>query len=326
MKGKLFVVVVFLTLLLAWFGCKKPVTTPTDFSTPTVSGTNTVSPTISPTFTVSQTHTITPTFTPFVYQPHPSGWIDDCEDTFAPNANDYNGANPALNVGGYWITYDDRANTGTSYVWPMSADWAVEHGIVADKAAFNADPQYRFTMSAPGYDGSTYGQAYAARMTGYVTTSVAGSTPPWETVAGYQYGFIGMGTQLTVTAGEPDCIKVDISAYTGIKCWVKGDGEMYHIKLPYTKTTLCDTKDIGSFTAHDDYKFSFIAPTVWSELVVPFTNMTQAGWGTPATRAAVLGAASQIQFQTDQSPAGADYWYNADDNGVELWVDDIQLY
>jgi hypothetical protein len=181
-------------------------------------------------------------------------------------------------------------------------------------------------MSSPGYTGSTYGTAYAARLTGFaiVDTTLKNDVPDWAVAPGYIYGFIGMGVQLTVTAGEDGgCQKVDISGYTGVKFWTKGDGKIYHIKLPYTKDTLCDTKDVGSFTAHNDYKVTFTASATWTLMEFPFTAFKQAtGWGTVVPLTDVLQAASQIQFQTHEPQAN----YEFADGGDDLWIDDIEFY
>jgi|ERR1035437_3228268 hypothetical protein len=289
----------------------------------------------------------TPTNGPVVTATHPPGWIDDCED--GDNVNDYSGANPVHNAGGYWITYDDdsSANSGTSYVWPMSQTWATKKqiGNSTDTPPYKIPP---FTMSQPGFSSSPYGGLYAARITGYVTTN-SSLAPPGEMTGGFQFGFIGMGIQLVSSAGEPACNEVDISAYTGVKFYTKGDGKTWDIKLPFVSSSLnCDgtiTTTMSSFTSSDEYKLTFTPPTGWTQETVYFSNFTQVGWGTtisiasgrywqgcsatsPGTTpgwtatcpiATVKQHVHQIQFQTDDQSVV----YPA---SRELWIDDIRLF
>jgi hypothetical protein len=303
--------------------------TETITETETVSKTATVSATITETATgtASATVTETETVTTYAHAGQP-GWVDDCEDTYGPNQNDFNTSGPGLNVGGYWITYDDRANTGTSYVWPMSAPWAEVHGLP------HGTMDVPFQMSSPGYTGSPYGTAFAARMTGYVTTATSGQYPilPLPDGAGYQYGFIGMGTQMTPTAGEPNCVGVDLTSmgFTGIRFWCKGDGRAYCVKLPYTKGapegfTRCDSSQYApSIDGNDDRKITFTANATWGMFQVPFTSLTQEGWGTAAAIANVLTRVKQIQWQTFGQTTGANG--NVYPHVTELWIDDVQFY
>ena len=270
----------------------------------------------------------------------PQGWIDSCEDganTDTGNVCDFNGDNPASNVGGYWITFDDNdwsnpyaaagtpnslvpagySNCGTSYVWPMAATWA----------ARKSETPAKFTMSAPGYPSSPYGGAYCARMTGYVTINNTATMPYLETQTGFKYGFIGMGVQLTSTAGSPGCVKVDISGYTGVKFWARsasngGAGALFRIKLPYVPNTDCDNPLTGTLDGFNDYYSVFNATDTWTQYTKPFAAFVQeSGWGTTVVQNTVLQNASQIQFQTNGQQT-----YFLYPEAVDLEVDDIQLY
>jgi hypothetical protein len=318
-----------LSIGIVFTACSKRVV-PTESSViqPTATETNTWNPAF-PTYTPTATATINT----YVHASQP-GWIDDCEDN--EQTNDFNTAGPGINKGGYWITFDDNSlkNNGTSYVWPESQTWATRKG----------DTQPPFSMSSPGYPGSPYGTQYAVRVTGYVTKDTS-TRPSGETTGGYLYGFIGFGTQLTPTAGQDHgCVEVDISSFTGVKFWCKGDGKEWMIKLSYTNQTNCDgniTWTASSYTADDEYHSLFIAPAAWSQCVIPFAAFTQYGWGTTATpnqgcsagkagtgplliggscpMSVVKRHMKQIQFQTtDQNTL-----YPAT---RELWIDDIQLY
>ncbi|MCE5299397.1 MAG: CIA30 family protein [Spirochaetia bacterium] len=349
-KSWLVILSVVAVLVAGMMGCsKKKIVSlePSDFGTATTVGTSTLTVTLTPagtstftnTYTLTPTHTITPTETPYAGSPTytltitmttpptgtftatetpaasptitntvfvaPAGWIDDCED--GDNTNDYSGAR----LGGYWITYDDTANSGTSYVWPMSDTWALKKGLAPQQFMMSS-----ITISA----GSPANlSSFAARMTGYVTTNTS-TIPPGETTAGYVYGFIGMGCQFNPNAGESGgCQKTDLSAFSGIRFMVRGDGDMYSVKLPLTYTTLCDTG--SSPTEFNDYKFDFIAPTEWTLMQIAFTQFTQEGWGKAVSLTYTVSNASQIQFQTRNQTAGHLY-----PNIVDFWIDDIEVY
>ncbi|MCE5300056.1 MAG: CIA30 family protein [Spirochaetia bacterium] len=269
MKQKVTFLVVVM-FLFAWIGCNKSSTTPTEpdgtMATATVTG------------TITQTFTITPTFTA-THEP----LIDDCEDN--DNTDEW---------GGYWVTFDDQANAGTSYVWPWSDPYATSHGLTP----------MLFEMSAGGYNSS-----YAAHITGYTTST-------------YQYRFIGMGCQLTATAGSSGgCHDVDISNFTGISFWAKGDATNYIVMIPYTPSYPDMTCDSASLVAYADYGYKLTAvPTTWTQYTIAFTQFTQPSWGSihPALTT-VLQHAKQIQFKTDDPPS-------AHDAGVDFWVDDVTFY
>jgi len=322
--------------------------THTNTATYTNTATHTHTYTNTNTNTATNTHTATIDATATNTPPaKPAGWIDDCEDTYGPNQNDFQvTGGPVLNTGGYWITYDDNAtnNNGTSYVWPMSQTWAVRKAIT----------QETFAMSAPGYAGSLYGTAYAARITGYVTTNTAATQPPDEATTGFQYGFIGFGMQLSPTAGQDwGCHEVDITAFTGIRFWCKGDGQSWRLKIPFTDQVNCDgnvTYTASSYTHDDDWGKNFVAPTDWTQIEITFATLAQEGWGKtsggcsattatnfalsdgvvlsgpacpilPTATSLILQHAKQIQIQSVGQGAAVVY-----PNSREIWIDDVELF
>lgn len=141
--------------------------TPTKTNTPTNTFTYTTSPTNTPTFGCSEK-------------------LDTCED--GDNIN---------NWGGFWYTYDDSGNSGTSYVMPR--------------------PGSIFTMAS----GGAASTAYAARITGNVTTD-------------YIYGFIGLGTQTNPGSGSGQGF--NCSGFLGIRFWAKGTATDFDIKLVPTNS------------------------------------------------------------------------------------------
>lgn len=326
-------------------------------STSTFTITATRTRTVTPTRTM--TLVVTPTFTATATMPKPFGWIDDMEDPYAPNANDFTLGGPVLNGGGYWITYDDNSsqNNGTSYVWPETETYAA-------RMTKTAGP---FEVSAPGCPDSP---GFAARISGVVsgcsggagswwldtTCSLAGITtyyPPGEDHA-FRFGFFGMGTQLTPTAGEGntddgsgnlidvagDCQEVDLSPYTGIRFWVMGDGTQWRMKMPYSNQINCDGKNgtlaekqASNYSQANDIGHTW-TPTagVWEQKTILFNtvDMTHESWGytcsapggpTTCDLTTVLQHVKQIQFQTFGDPSAANCYPVV----RELWIDNIEL-
>jgi len=178
--------------------------------------------------------------------------------------------------GGGWFTYNDNSNGGTSVVWP---------------------PSGAFVMSSPGFGGA--GDC-AAQMTGVVTIA-------------YQYGFIGMGTQLNPNAGSPNYQSTDLSGAAGISFYTKGDGGIYTIIIPYMNSSG------NTMTNWDDYRYTFVAFSGWSQYTIPFTSFTQPSY-TPAQYqfpiTTVLQNAKQFQFATTTQPLAS----------VDLWIDNLAIY
>jgi len=349
-----FVIIAFFLVVLSACSKKRSVAVePSAVNTPTE--TNTVDPS-APTSTFTYTPTQTATVT------KPAGWIDDCEDTYGPNQNDFHTSGPALNVGGYWITYDDNSvvNNGTSYVWPMSETWK-------NRKLGTAEPMPPFVMSAPGYPGSAYGTAFAARITGYVAGCTGGPGSWWldeacltatamlinsaEDDHAFRFGFFGMGMQLSPTAGEGntddgsgnliddplDCQEVDVSSYTGVRMWVKCDGTNWRIKIPYTNQLNCDGKngtlaerDACNYQGSSDWGITWQTTTDWELKEFAFADFARESWDTTSctapggdcTKATVLTHVKQIQLQTFGDPSPT-LCYPVQ---RELWVDDIELY
>jgi len=208
--------------------------------------------------------------------------FDDCEDK--DNVNEW---------GGYWYTYDDLGQT------PIAGDSLIVPWTTAryGKALMTPTPFY---MQAPGYPASTYGTLYAARMTGVVTIT-------------YAYGFIGMGSGTNSSSGDTVPQVTDLSMYTGMRFWVKTlnatDSYSVKIKCPTSVTN----------PAGNDYKYSFIGSTTWSQVAVPFINLTQENWGTSTVyvdKTLVEKNSTDVQWQTVSQPHPA----------VDIMVDDIEFY
>lgn len=163
---------------------------------------------------------------------------------------------------GTWFTYDDRNQGGDSKVIP--------EGYSA------------FTASPGGPDGSSL----TASIKGKVTTT-------------YQYGFLGMGTDLH-SPNDP----VDISQYNAIEFWAKGDGKSYRMKLRSPVT--------GDY---DDFGYNFAPTDEWTRYVVTFDQLKQEGWGKKVNSDQALSQVISITWQTINQPH----------DSIDLAVDNIRF-
>ena len=216
----------------------------------------------------------------FTNTPTPTFTVTNTPNTsscmFADMENTSSPGDPQANTyGGYWYVY---AGGTPATIWPGLGD-----------------------NLTPSAGGANY-TAYANRITG--TVGIAGTT----------YPCIGMGAQLSASAGAPSYTETDISSCTGMKFWVKGDGKTYFVKVPYT------TAAGVSLTGYNDYKFGFAAGAAWAEVDAPFVSFAQAsGWGTSAVMSTVLQHAKEFQWQTD-------FYAATGTTTADLWVDEITLY
>ncbi|MCX8094415.1 MAG: CIA30 family protein [Candidatus Goldbacteria bacterium] len=211
---------------------------------------------LTPTFTV--TFTITPTNTP-TYTP------DVMESDLLDNMDDGDNIN---NWGGFWYTYNDYVFGGDSYVVPL------------------VDTPFYMQRPDISYKG------YAARITGYVTTT-------------FMYSYIGMGTMLNSLKNP-----VDLNKYSKIKFWCKGDGAKYRIMLASVYP------DFMYFVGNNHYGYDFIAPANWTQYEIYLTQFTQEPyWGNIVERTLALSKVTDIWFQTTSVPAAP--------RDVDLWIDEI---
>lgn len=98
----------------------------------------------------------------------------------------------------------------------------------------------------------------------------------------------------------------DLSAFRSIRFWAKGDGGRYALVLAKQ-----------SVTDYDHFKQEFVASGDWTQVALPLSGFTQAGWGKklPARFDDVV----QIQF----SPAGFSRPFDVSIDHIELSPDDV---
>lgn len=160
-----------------------------------------------------------------------------------------------------WFTYNDKDSKGDSQVSP-SGD---------------------FKPSAGGNNNSSW----ASQMKGKVTKT-------------YEYGFIGMGTNLS----KDNKTGVDISKYKGIEFCAKGDGKEYRMQIASV-----------AISDYDYYYYKFVAPATWTCYQISFDQMKQQGVGKPIPINEALAQSTAILWDTVGQPH----------ESVDLAVDDIKF-
>jgi hypothetical protein len=121
-------------------------------------------------------------------------------------------------------------------------------------------------------DGGANGSKKAFEVSGRVTTD-------------FEHGFAGAAVALNKEGRGQN-----MTAYIGIRFYVRGDGNSYQIHV------LCSAvKD------HNEYGKQFVAPRAWKLITIPFSELSQSAyWGqqVPWTGKDVRG----IAFQTTTAP------------------------
>jgi hypothetical protein len=144
--------------------------------------------------------------------------------------------------GGFWYTFDDSSNNGDSVVNPLPD---AKGGIGFIPSDVTDQP----------------GNNYAGRMWGQLGD-------------GYQYAFVGMGTNLAQNGSNP--APVNISQYTGVRFKVKDTGT-YQFKIvdPASETQ----------RNYKVYLKTFTASSSWQTVTVNFNETDLAyGWGIIITK------------------------------------------
>ncbi|NTV53521.1 MAG: hypothetical protein HGA76_11000 [Candidatus Firestonebacteria bacterium] len=99
--------------------------------------------------------------------------------------------------------------------------------------------------------------------------------------------YVGMGTGLAPLVTTA----VDLNQYTGLRLWVRGDGQIYRLKI------------VSKNIADRDYNFwgfNYSAPNgSWQQISIPWTSIFQGWSSTPAnqvSRADALADARQLEW------------------------------
>jgi hypothetical protein len=91
----------------------------------------------------------------------------------------------------------------------------------------------------------------------HVAGALGGNKAPWSWV------------QLQVHL-NPQKAPQDLRGYKSVRFFVKGNGGRYGVAF-----------EKRAVTDYDQYRYEFTAPSEWTEIVVPFSELRQAGWGKP---------------------------------------------
>jgi Carbohydrate binding domain (family 11) len=100
----------------------------------------------------------------------------------------------------------------------------------------------------------------------------------------------------------------DLRGFRSIRFWAKGDGNRYAVVLAKQ-----------SVTDYDHFKQEFVATSEWTQIALPLTGFTQAGWG--KKQPSVFDDVAMIQF----APAAFSHPFDVSIDHVELSPDEVVL-
>ncbi|MGA7741288.1 MAG: hypothetical protein WBP56_15535 [Polyangia bacterium] len=133
-------------------------------------------------------------------------------------------------------------------------------------------------------DDSTPGSSMFPDPAGPFTMTWTGD--PCRQYAAYVYGgpFVDWGADFWFGLGSP----YNASAYTGIDFWAKidaGTTSVLRVAFPDKDTDpdggLCQTNVTGPTQCYDHYGARITLTTTWTKYTVPFSSLSQDGWGRP---------------------------------------------
>ena len=106
----------------------------------------------------------------------------------------------------------------------------------------------------------------------------------------------------------------DTSALDGISFWAKGTAGsdnkfQFQVAIPQTHAVANGGDCVAKCFDHPSKQL--VLTPAWTQYVVPFNQLAQAGWGTPASYSGVIMALN---------------WVSVDAASVDFWVDEIALY
>jgi hypothetical protein len=135
------------------------------------------------------------------------------------------------------------------------------------------------------------------------TSDRAGSTKAIHT-SGSGFSDWGAGLGVALHASCP----YDGSAYAGIAFYAKGPGPLT-IKVKTAATTPVGEGGSCTATCYDHFKKDLALTGSWSRYEIAWTDLAQAGWGTPAafSPAALIGVNFEI-VTTPGMPVSFDFW------------------
>ncbi|MDF3067724.1 MAG: hypothetical protein K0R38_3325 [Polyangiaceae bacterium] len=100
----------------------------------------------------------------------------------------------------------------------------------------------------------------------------------------------------------------DLRGFRSVRFWAKGDGGRYSVVLAK-----------AAVTDYDHFKQDFVAPSAWTQVTLPLSGFTQAGWGKKFPT--VFDDVVQVQF----SPAAFSRPFELSIDHVEMSPEDVVL-
>ncbi|HEY2516035.1 MAG TPA: hypothetical protein VGI39_34425 [Polyangiaceae bacterium] len=106
----------------------------------------------------------------------------------------------------------------------------------------------------------------------------------------------------------------DTAAFDGIAFWAKGTAGsdnrfQFQVAIPATHAVANGGDCVSNCFDHPSKQLTFTPD--WTQYVVPFTDLKQAGWGTPASYTGMIMALN---------------WVSVDAASIDFWVDEVGLY
>lgn len=173
---------------------------------------------------------------------------------------------------GYWFSYKDDADSGSSVSLPMAM--------------------------TPGANASTHAIVVAGK---------SSSTAEY----GPGFGFPLLGVELGSSGASLSC-PYDVSSYSGISLWLKATGvTSLEVLIPTSATTPSAEGGVCATDCNDHFARSVSVSSTWALVEIPFSSLTQGGWGAVTT------------FDAHRV-TGVDFGV-APGATFEVWVDELSL-
>ena len=231
-------------------------------------------------------------------------WLTDASNNLV--------AQTAVGVSANSFTYNIPANSVMSFVGTMSTGPSPTNTPYAGTPTFTATPSPtpHSVMLDDMEDGDTTnnwgGNWYSYSGTGTTITpkpftmtagGMTGSPNYRAEIAATVADYAGMGTNLDASQGA-----VDLTNYTSVQFYVKGNGGSYWFQ--FTQPSITDG---------DNFGVSFTAPAAWTLVTVPIdaASLTQRGYGTASTF--TKNAISALQWASNANGA------------LDIQIDNVQF-
>ncbi|MBN2197190.1 MAG: CIA30 family protein [Polyangiaceae bacterium] len=128
----------------------------------------------------------------------------------------------------------------------------------------------------------------------------------------------GAGVGFNLNSPEPTTrLEYDVSSYTGIVLWARADTGTLTLRLKVVTADISsDTQPGGECTANcnDAFGHAIDLTSAWQEYSVPFSELTQQGWGYRPPNGFDPTGVLTVQLHVDPGVA------------FDVWLDDVRFY